>query len=266
MLISKDEAVTRLSKGDIVALPTETVYGLAGLALCEDSVLEIFNLKGRPQTNPLIVHVSCVGMAQEISHFNDWAETLTKQFWPGPLTIVLPKKDTVPDLITAGRDTVAMRLPAHPTFRQILMELDQPLAAPSANPANRTSPTMAVHLLDLYENRCPPYVDGGRCQIGLESTVIDLSNDKPEILRFGPLAKEDFVPFLPGVEILTPDQKFDEEDGQNVQKNVGHRAPGQSRTHYAPRTPLQIYSSIELVKKQNNPTRQRYWAGMVGWR
>jgi L-threonylcarbamoyladenylate synthase len=190
LLISVDDAVARLSKGGIVALPSETVYGLAGLALDSNSVQEIYTLKGRPATNPLIIHVSSVKAAEKLSYFSQEAHTFAQNFWPGPLTLILPKKECVPDLVTAGNPTVALRIPQHPVFLEILKRLDHPLAAPSANPSNRTSPTEAKHLMELFGEKCPPTVDGGKCSIGIESTVLDLSREPPTILRPGAITRK----------------------------------------------------------------------------
>ena len=245
MLISADDAVTRLKAGNIVALPTETVYGLAGLALSEVSVQKIFDLKKRPATNPLIVHVWNLGMAEKLANFSDLAYRISSLFWPGPLTLVLPKKGVVPDLVTAGNDTVALRMPKHPVFCEILKKVDQPLAAPSANPANRTSPTMPEHLFDLFGDNCPPTVDGGKCLIGLESTVLDLSNRNPKILRYGPLSQKDIITKINGISISPPDPI------PNVSKiSSGDRAPGQGRVHYAPSTPLYLYPSLNRLLEE----------------
>ena len=228
--------------GDIVALPSETVYGLAGLALDKNAVRKIFALKGRPATNPLIVHVANVEQAEKICEINELAKSAASTFWPGPLTLVLPKKPVVPDLVTAENDTVAIRVPKHPIFLEVLNRLNQPLAAPSANPSNRTSPTEASHLPVLFGENCPPTVDGGKSEVGLESTVLDLSTNQPTILRPGVLTRKELENKLgQGIEIHREEKCA---TNQN-QTSPGDRAPGMHPIHYAPTTPLHLYSSME---------------------
>ena len=235
-----DDAVARLQQGDIVALPTETVYGLAGIALYSKTVHKIYSLKGRPSYNPLIVHVSSIEHAEELAEFNDLARKVCDAFWPGALTIVLPKKQCVPGEITAGGNTVALRSPAHPLFREVLDLVKQPLAAPSANPSNRTSPTEAAHVLELFGENAPPILDGGPCRLGMESTVLDLSVSHPRILRYGPVKPKEIEDIL-AREVELP-------NGQDPGDKTMQKSPGTSSIHYAPNTPLLLCENIHDVK------------------
>ena len=253
MLISEDDALARLKVGDLVALPTETVYGLAGLALQVKTVRKIFELKGRPSTNPLIVHVSDVSGAKNLAEFNDLAIRTCKIFWPGPLTIVLPKKDLIPLEVTAGNQTVALRAPNHPVFRGILDRLKQPLAAPSANPSNRTSPTTAAHIAELFGDKAPPTVDGGACTVGLESTVLDLSGDRPTILRPGMITRKDLQLAL-GEEVLLAPHVIQGID--KIYQTTGAQSPGMSDCHYAPKTPLFLHAGAKQLLESSELSRE----------
>ena len=240
MLISLDDAVARLQQGDLVALPTETVYGLAGIALNPQTVHKIYSLKGGPSYNPLIVHVSSIEHAEELAEFNDLARKVCDAFWPGALTIVLPKKQCVPGEITAGGNTVALRSPAHPLFREVLNMVRKPLAAPSANPSNRTSPTEAAHVLELFGENAPPVLDGGPCRLGMESTVLDLSVYQPRILRYGPVKPKEIE------EILA--RKLELPNGYEPGDKTMQKSPGTGTTHYAPKTPLLLCENINDLK------------------
>ena len=253
MLISEDDALARLKVGDLVALPTETVYGLAGLALQTKTVRKIFELKGRPSNNPLIVHVNDVSGAKNLAEFNDLAIRACKIFWPGPLTIVLPKKDFIPLEVTAGNQTVALRAPNHPLFRGILDRLKQPLAAPSANPSNRTSPTTAAHIAELFGDKAPPTLDGGACTVGLESTVLDLSSDRPTILRPGMITRKDLQLAL-GEEVLLAPHVIQGID--KVYESSGAQSPGMSDCHYAPKTPLFLHAGAKQLLESAELSRE----------
>lgn len=253
MLISEDDALARLKVGDLVALPTETVYGLAGLALQAKTVQKIFDLKGRPSSNPLIVHVNDVSGAKNLAEFNDLAIRACKIFWPGPLTIVLPKKDLIPLEVTAGNQTVALRAPNHPLFRGILDRLKQPLAAPSANPSNRTSPTTAAHIAELFGDKAPPTVDGGACTVGLESTVLDLSGDRPTILRPGMITRKDLQLAL-GEEVLLAPHVIQGID--KIYQTTGDQSPGMSDCHYAPKTPLFLHAGARQLLESSELSRE----------
>jgi L-threonylcarbamoyladenylate synthase len=253
VLISEDDALARLKVGDLVALPTETVYGLAGLALQAKTVQKIFDLKGRPSSNPLIVHVNDVSGAKNLAEFNDLAIRVCKIFWPGPLTIVLPKKDLIPLEVTAGNQTVALRAPNHPLFRGILDRLKQPLAAPSANPSNRTSPTTAAHIAELFGDKAPPTVDGGACTVGLESTVLDLSGDRPTILRPGMITRKDLQLAL-GEEVLLAPHVIQGID--KIYQTTGAQSPGMSDCHYAPKTPLFLHAGAKQLLESSELSRE----------
>jgi L-threonylcarbamoyladenylate synthase len=186
-----------LRSGEVVGVPTETVYGLAGNALSADSARRIFSVKGRPLIDPLIVHFpSSEAALQHIEAPDGFAE-LTQRFWPGPLTLVVNKQDSIPDIVTAGLNSVAIRVPRHPVFRSLLEQVDFPLAAPSANPFGYVSPTQAGHVQTTLGDRIPAVLDGGESQHGLESTILDLRNpEKPKILRYGPVLKSEIEAVL----------------------------------------------------------------------
>lgn len=253
MLISLDDAIARLNQGELVALPTETVYGLAGLALQANTVRKIFELKGRPSTNPLIVHVTDFSEAENLAEFNDLSKRVCKIFWPGPITIVLPKKDLIPLEVTAGNQTVALRAPNHPIFREILHRLKQPLAAPSANPSNRTSPTTAGHIAELFGDKAPPTVDGGACIVGLESTVLDLTYDKPTILRPGMITRNDLQLAL-GEEVLLGPHVIQRMN--KAGQTAGDQSPGMSDCHYAPKTPLFLHADTKELLESAQLSRK----------
>jgi len=183
------QAAELLAQGKLVALPTETVYGLAADARSPEAVARIFEAKGRPAGNPLIVHVDSVEMAKRcVAAWPSAAAQLAEAFWPGPLSLVLPKADPIPDIVTAGGTTVAVRCPAHPIFSAVLAQCGFPLAAPSANRANRVSPTRAEHVVHQLGGRIPLVLDGGACDLGIESTVLDLTADIPTLLRPGTIS------------------------------------------------------------------------------
>ncbi len=184
-------AVELLRAGELVGLPTETVYGLAANAQNAPAVRAIFRVKGRPSHNPVIVHVSSAAMARRcVRRWPRTADRLARAFWPGPLTLVLPKADAIPSVVTAGGDTVGVRWPAHPVIQAVIRECGFPLAAPSANRSTRVSPTQARHVLATLGGRIPLIVDGGPCAIGLESTVLDLTTRPPRVLRPGMIHEE----------------------------------------------------------------------------
>lgn len=191
--IGKDIEVAKkhLDNGDLVAIPTETVYGLAANALDENAVLKVFEVKNRPSFDPLIVHVSKASEVKKYAqNISPEAEMLAKAFWPGPLTLVLEKTDIVPLAVTAGLNTVAIRVPKHPITQKLLRHLDYPLAAPSANPFGYTSPTTAFHVNSQLGGKLPYIVDGGNCDVGIESTIINCTQDKIVVLRLGGLTVE----------------------------------------------------------------------------
>lgn len=232
-------AVSHLRDGGIVALPSETVYGLAGRIDRTDTIARIFAAKGRPAINPLIVHVADMAMARQLALFDRRAQLLAEAFWPGPLTLVLPRRDTVSDAISAGLNTVAIRMPAHPIFNQVLVELGVPLAAPSANASGRLSPTSATHVLETLDGRIDGVLDGGATPIGVESTVIALANDANTvtILRLGAITAD----------------RIARATHLNVTRSSGDdpsapRAPGQLLRHYAPKSRLVLNSTQGLLR------------------
>lgn len=225
-------AVDLLSAGQLVALPTETVYGLAGDATSDIACARIFEAKGRPRFNPLIVHLPSLDAVNRIARLNDTARELAAAFWPGPLTMVLPLRDGhgLSPLVTAGLDTVALRLPAHPLMRAVLDAFGDPIAAPSANPSGRISPTTVAHVLSGLDGRIAAILDGGPCGVGLESTILAPSGTGTKLLREGGLPRE-------AIEPLTGPLTADTTPGK-VQ------APGQLSSHYAPQTPVLLNSGL----------------------
>jgi L-threonylcarbamoyladenylate synthase len=225
-IVSFDEAVTRLSAGGLVALPTETVYGLAADGLDGAAVTAIFAAKGRPAHHPLILHVLDDPDAHGVADAR--ARALAARFWPGPLTLVMPARAHVPRAVTGGAPTVAVRAPAHPLARRVLAAVGRPLAAPSANRFGRTSPTTAAHV--LAEDPGWAVLDGGPCDVGVESTIVDLSGPRPALLRPGGLAREELEEAIGPLEApgATP-------------------APGTLAAHYAPRTPLVVADDAEAA-------------------
>ncbi len=221
-------AAAALREGLLVVIPTETVYGLGANALDARALARVFEAKERPSFDPLIVHVSEPEGADEVADIRvPYARELMDRFWPGPLTLVLPKKACVPDLATSGLPNVAVRCPAHPVAREIIRLAGVPVAAPSANPFGRLSPTKASHVAAWLGDRVDYIVDGGSCAIGVESTVLDLTSDPPLVLRPGGLAVELLREVAPSVEI------FD-------RSTTSPRAPGQLPSHYSPRLPLRL--------------------------
>jgi len=218
-------AVERLRAGDIVALPTETVYGLAANALDAGAVARVFAVKGRPAHNPVICHVAGTALARRCAA--EWpllAERLAAAFWPGPLTLVLPRAVSIPDVVTAGGYTVGIRWPAHPVMQAVIAACDFPLAAPSANLAGQLSPTTAAHVLRQLNGRIPLVLDGGPAHVGVESTVLDISVHPPCLLRPGMIHEEALLAVAG-------------ELARGPQAGV-LRSPGLLRKHYSPRAPL----------------------------
>ena len=216
-----EPAAELLAGGELVALPTETVYGLGAAALDPIACAKIFEVKERPLSDPLIVHLPDSQWLDQLARPNGLAIRLANEFWPGPLTLVLPRQNSVPDLVTAGQTTVALRMSAHPVFAAVSRIYGQPIAAPSANRFGRISPTSASHVLTELGDRIPLIVDGGPCLHGIESTIVRVREHEVEILRHGPITKERLSEF---VVVLPP--------------RSGTVAPGSMQTHYAPQTPL----------------------------
>ncbi len=226
------DAVKLIGEGKLVSFPTETVYGLGANALDGKAVAQIFEAKGRPSFNPLIVHVAELDMAKEFAVFNEAAMNIAAKFWPGPLTLILPKTKDCPisDLCTAGLDTIAIRVPAHPVAQDLLRRAELPIAAPSANKSGEPSPTAPVHVQQSLGDKVDLILAGGKCTVGLESTVLDLSGDKPLILRPGAITLEHISSILPDVESY--EVRASEEDAP--------KSPGQLVKHYAPNRPVRL--------------------------
>lgn len=228
------QAAALLRKGELVAIPTETVYGLAANALDETAVRRIFEAKGRPQDNPLIVHIADTAqLTSLVTDIPDTAQRLAERFWPGPLTMILPRSSRVPAAVSAGLSTVAVRLPAHPAARAVIREADLPLAAPSANRSGSPSPTTARHVLDDLEGRIAAVLDGGPCAVGVESTVLDLTGAVPRVLRPGGVTVAMLEQVLGPVE-LHPAVLERLAEGQTVP------SPGMKYTHYSPRAQVTL--------------------------
>ncbi|MCB6177767.1 threonylcarbamoyl-AMP synthase [Rhodobacter sp. Har01] len=232
-LAATDAGVARaaalLRAGRLVAFPTETVYGLGGDARRDETVARIFEAKGRPRFNPLIVHVPSLGEAEKVALFDDRARAVAGAFWPGPLTLVLPLRPGagLSPLVTAGLGTVAVRVPAHPLARALLQAFGGPLAAPSANPSGRVSPTRAVHVLAGLQGRVAAVLDGGACEVGVESTILGLAEEEPRLLRPGGLP----------VEALEAALRQPIASGGSAERPS---APGQLASHYAPAAAVRL--------------------------
>ena len=228
-------AADLLRAGEVVALPTETVYGLAANALDEKAVAKIFQIKGRPANNPIIVHVAGVAMAKRCA--KNWpalATGLAKAFWPGPLTFVLPGAERIPEIVTAGGATVGVRWPSHPFIQAVIRECGFPLAAPSANLSGRVSPTNAEHVRKQLGDKISLIVDGGQSQIGIESTVLDLTVSPPKVLRPGMIHVESLLAALGNCGLRVADC------GGEAKPDHVLRSPGSLKKHYSPKARLLI--------------------------
>lgn len=235
-----ERASNLLQSGEVVAIPTETVYGLAANAFDEQAVARIFEIKGRPLIDPLIVHVAGFEQAEKLAICDsELIQAVSRAFWPGPLTVILKKQACVPDLVTAGKDTVAIRMPGHPLAHQILAACQLPLAAPSANPFGYVSPTRPEHVRDSFGTKVSHIVDGGPCQNGLESTILDISNESEAIIRRpGPITKEILREKL-GVDVEFVRAQHSADETKSMV------SPGSLKKHYSPQTRL------KLVEKDN---------------
>ena len=229
-----ERAAALLRAGELVALPTETVYGLAANAWDAAAVARIYEVKGRPARNPIIVHVAGLELARDcVAGWPPVADKLAGAFWPGPLTLVLPRSPRIPDIVTAGGPTVGVRWPSHPLIQAVIRACGFPLAAPSANPANQVSPTNAGHVRKAFDGRIPLIVDGGPSQVGLESTVLDLAAARPRLLRPGMIHAESLRAVMGDAELpVAP-------DGSGGAGNL-LRSPGMLPRHYSPKTKLVV--------------------------
>lgn len=234
--IGKDisQAKSLLEQGQLVGIPTETVYGLAGNALNPDAVAKIFATKNRPVFDPLILHTSALERVHEfVIEIPFPLDLLAAKFWPGPLTLLLPKKGIVPDLVTSGLDTVAVRVPNHPLTQQLLSELDFPLAAPSANPFGYISPTKASHVEDQLGEKIAYILDGGDCEVGLESTIVGIEEGKVTVYRLGGLDLNDIKEVVGEVNVMT-------------HSTSNPKSPGMLKSHYSPTKPF-ILGNLEVL-------------------
>ena len=237
------EAARLIRAGEIVAFPTETVYGLGANALDARAVAKIFEAKGRPQDNPLITHVACVEeIPPLVRAIPAAARKLMEAFWPGPMTLILPKADCIPDAVSAGLDTVGIRLPANADARRLIRAAGCPIAAPSANRSGRPSPTTALHVLEDMDGRIPLILDGGACQVGVESSVIDATGEVPVILRPGGITPE-------MVERVLGHVRVDEHVMSPLREGDVARSPGMKYKHYAPKAELYLVEggTAELI-------------------
>ncbi len=229
--VAVQRATALLRAGEVVALPTETVYGLAASALDAQAVERIFRIKGRPAHNPIIVHVASVEMAKRcVATWPALADSLARAFWPGPLTLVLPRAEEIPAIIAAGGPTVGVRWPSHPFIQAVIRECDFPLAAPSANPSNRLSPTNAEHVRKYLGDKIRLVVDGGQAQVGIESTVLDICGGVPRLLRPGMIHEQALV-------AVTGELTVGAGESPGVLKS-----PGLLRKHYSPKAKLEVWS------------------------
>ena len=237
----RNSAVELLRQGAAVALPTETVYGLAADALNPIAVAKIFEAKGRPRFDPLIIHLPDPGwlekVADPLKQDRQLVSSLAEKFWPGPFTMVLPKRDIIPEIVTAGLETVAARISAHPTFSEIVSTFGKPLSAPSANRFGRISPTTAKHVLDELNGHIPLIIDAGQTTHGIESTVVAVHDGKIDVLRRGPITSEQL-------------SKFGEVGIATVREKIS--VPGQLPSHYAPKTPLRIVDNLKSFTPMTN--------------
>ncbi len=228
-------AAALLRSGKLVAFPTETVYGLGADATNADAVRSIFAAKGRPSTNPLICHVADIATAKRcVRQWPEAAQMLADTFWPGPLTIVVPKTDEIVPEVTAGLDTVGLRAPDHSLTLQLLRVFDGPLAGPSANRSNRVSPTTAQHVREELGDSLDMILDGGTCAVGIESTVLDLSGARAMILRPGGVSREQIESVIGAVDVT---------GGVIASAATAQKSPGQYPRHYAPRSPAYRFDS-----------------------
>ena len=237
-------AVQLLRQGELVALPTETVYGLGADALNPDAVAKIFAAKGRPSDHPLIVHLA------DASQIMTWARevpkdaiALARAFWPGPLTLILKRDESVPDLVTGGQDTVGLRVPNHPVALKLLRAFGSGVAAPSANRFGRISPTTAAHVRQELGSRVALILDGGACKVGLESTIVDLSRGVPVILRPGAIGADEIARVLG----RRPRLRGEVEAEHAAEQGATPRVSGALAAHYAPRTPLELIATDALA-------------------
>ena len=239
--ISSDisKAIELLNKEDVVAIPTETVYGLAGNIYSEKAIRKIFEVKQRPLFNPLIVHIPSIDHLEKIvREFPVKAQKLAEAFWPGSLTLILPKRSNIPEIVTGGKDTVGVRIPNHPVTLSLLKQLSFPLAAPSANPFNRISPTSSDHVKAYFENTLSMVLEGGECKNGIESTIIGFENNEAILYRLGGISVEDIEKIIGKIQI------------RNISETTPN-APGMLAKHYAPKTKMFLLDDLDKFIENN---------------
>lgn len=250
-----------LKNGGTVAFPTETVYGLGANALDEEAVGKIFKAKGRPSDNPLIVHIADIQMLDQLAEeVTEKQKKIIEAFWPGPLTLILKKKKAVPDCVTGGLDTVAIRYPDHPLAQEIIRKATVPIAAPSANLSGKPSPTKGEHVVEDLKGRVDAIVLGEDCKIGIESTVLDTTGEIPMILRPGGVSREDLERVVGTVEI---------DRGLDAEGHVQPKSPGMKYTHYAPKAKVIVYNGNshlmveKIIYESNTLTKQGKKVGIM---
>lgn len=244
-MISKDinKAAALIRSNEVVGIPTETVYGLAANIFSEEAVRKIFEIKQRPLDNPLIVHIASIEQLEDLAvEIPQSALSLARRFWPGPLTLLLPKKPSVPDLITAGKPTVAVRIPDHPLTRELISKVEVPIAAPSANPFGRISPTTAEHVAEYFPETLQCVLDGGPCKSGIESTIVGFDGEQAVVFRLGALALEDIESVVGIVKLRN-------------KKDVRPDAPGMLSRHYSPKTPTVLCDDLAAEIKNHSKKR-----------
>ena len=235
-----ESAFSALKKGNLVAIPTETVYGLGGNGLDADAIAKIFEAKNRPKFDPLILHIGDISQVDSLTtEFPKKAKQLAQKFWPGPLTLILPKSDRVPDIATSGLNSVGVRMPNHPLTLDLLRALPFPIAAPSANPFGYVSPTTAQHVLDQLDGRIDYILDGGPCEIGIESTIVSFVGNTPTILRHGGVSQADIENEIGPIDALTKSSSRPD-------------APGMLVSHYAPKKTVLLGNIKELIEQHKD--------------
>lgn len=243
-----EKAIELLQKGEVVAIPTETVYGLAADALNSEAVARLFELKKRPKIDPVIVHCYCAShVFSFVRNLPEPARLLATTYWPGPLTLVLEKKESIPDIVSAGLPFAGFRVPKHPLTLKLIEKLGRPLAAPSANRFGKISPTSAQAVFEEFNHLIPLILDGGPCPVGIESTVISFAHDPPLLLRYGAIPREEIEKRIGPLTLPAP-------------KTAWNLAPGRFPKHYAPSIPVEIISSVSEI-----PYWKRKNAGLIFW-
>lgn len=239
-----DKALTHWREGGLVVIPTETVYGLAADATNGEAVARIYSTKSRPEFNPLIVHVCDVALAKKYVQWNAMAEVLAQTFWPGPLTLVLPRATDceISELVSAGGDTLAIRMPSHPVTLQLLRAFGKGIAAPSANRSGRVSPTTAAHVREEFGDSIPLIIDGGPCAVGVESTVVDLTGNTPVILRPGSVTRAMIEEVVSRESLVISSSRLMTHDSRL-------KSPGQLASHYAPSIPVRL-NATQVTKAE----------------